>query len=337
MPVLNSDFPTLLDLAQLPENKDVSEVVNLLAQQNPILEDAPMFECNKGTFHETTVLTGLPAVTWGRLYKGVPASKGTHQTVRDTTGFVNSAAQVDRRFVDIYEKAADKASVRLDMAAQHLEAMSQETARAIIYHDTALDPDKPMGLAPRFNSLAAENGKQIIDGGGTGNDLTSIWMVTWAKNSCHLIYPKGHKAGVERKDMGLIPVQDGNGDTYFAYREEFAHHFGLSVRNWQYVARVANIDVASLEVDASAGANLINLMTEMYYAHKGRRSNMGKTCIYMNTTLVKYLDYQARLVKDTNLFLTFDKYGPNAKEVLSFRGIPIRETDAILNTEDEVL
>lgn len=337
MPVLNSDFPTLLDLAQLPENKDVSEVVNLLAQQNPILEDAPMFECNKGTFHETTVLTGLPAVTWGRLYKGVPASKGTHQTVKDTTGFVNSAAQVDRRFVDIYEKAADKASVRLDMAAQHLEAMSQETARAIIYHDTALDPDKPMGLAPRFNSFSAENGKQIIDGGGSGNDLTSIWMVTWAKNSCHLIYPKGHKAGVERKDMGLIPVQDGNGDTYFAYREEFAHHFGLSVRNWQYVARVANIDVASLEVDASAGANLINLMTEMYYAHKGRRSNMGKTCIYMNTTLVKYLDYQARLVKDTNLFLTFDKYGPNAKEVLSFRGIPIRETDAILNTEDEVL
>lgn len=337
MPVLNSDFPTLLDLAQLPENKDVSEVVNLLAQQNPILEDAPMFECNKGTFHETTVLTGLPEVTWGRLYKGVPASKGTHQTVRDTTGFVNSAAQVDRRFVDIYEKAADKASVRLDMAAQHLEAMSQETARAIIYHDTAIDPDKPMGLAPRFNSLSAENGKQIIDGGGTGNDLTSIWMVTWAKNSCHLIYPKGHKAGVERKDMGLIPVQDGNGDTYFAYREEFAHHFGLSVRNWQYVARVANIDVASLEVDASAGANIINLMTEMYYAHKGRRSNMGKTCIYMNTTLVKYLDYQARLVKDTNLFLTFDKYGPNAKEVLSFRGIPIRETDAILNTEDEVL
>jgi hypothetical protein len=337
MAVLNSDFPTLIDLAQMPENKDVSEVVNLLAAHNPILEDAPAFECNKGTHHETTVLTGLPSVTWGRLYKGVPASKGTHQTVKDTTGFVNSAAQVDRRYVDIYEKAADKASVRLDMAAQHLEAMAQEAARAIFYHDTQVDPDKPMGLAPRFNSLSAENGKQIVDAGGSGNDLTSIWMITWAKNSCHLIYPKGHKAGVERKDMGLIPVSDANGDTYFAYREEFAHHFGLSVRNWQYVARVANIDVSDLEIDASAGANLINVMTEMYYNHKGRRTNMGKTCIYMNTTLVKYLDYQARLAQNTNLFLTFDKYGPNAKEVLNFRGIPIRECDAILNSEDQVL
>jgi hypothetical protein len=37
-----------------------------------------------------------------------------------------------------------------------------------------------------------------------------------------------------------------------------------------------------------------------------------------------------------NLFLTYDKQGPNAKEVLNFRGIPIHESDAILNTEEAV-
>jgi len=337
MALLNASYPTLLDLAAMPENKDSADVINLLAAQNPILEDAAAYECNRGLSHETTVKTGLPAVTWGRLYKGIPAGKGNMQMVKDTTGFVNSAAEVDSRYVDIFEKAEEKASARMEMAADHLEAMAQEAATAIFYHDSSLDPAKPMGLAPRFSSKTAENGAQIVDGGGTGSDNTSIWMITWDKRSCHLIYPKGHKAGIERKDRGLIPITDANGDRYMAYREEFAWHFGLTVRNWQYISRVANIDLSDLTINAATGANVINLLTEAYYAHKGRRTSMGKTFIYMNTTLVKFLDYQARLATNQNLFLTFDKVGVNAKEVLHFRGIPIRECDAILNTEARVV
>jgi hypothetical protein len=336
MATLSNKYPTLLDLAAMPENKDVSEIVNLLAAQNPILEDAPAFECNRGLAHETSVKTGLPSVTWGSLYQGIPAGKGNMQTVKDTTGFVNSAAEVDERYVEIFEKAEDKASARMDMAADHLEAMGQEVATAIFYHDTAQDPKKPMGLAPRFNSFSAENGSQLVNGGGVGADNTSIWLITWDKSSCHLIYPKAHKAGVERKDRGLIPAKDSNNDTYMVYREEFSWHFGLTVRNWQYIARICNIDVSALTVDASSGADVINLMTEAYYKHKGRRSSKGKTFFYMNTTLVKYLDYQARLNPNQNLFLTFDKVGANAKEILHFRGIPIRECDAILNSESVV-
>jgi len=337
MALLNALYPTLLDLALMPENSDVSEIINLLTQQNPILEDAAMFPCNDGLSHKTTVKTGLPSVTWGRLYKGIPAGKGNMQMVKDTTGFVNSAAEVDERYVNIFEKAEEKASIRMDMANDHLEAMAQEGATALFYHDSAVDPEKPTGFAPRFNSLSAENGSQIVDGGGVGNDNTSIWMITWDKSSCHMIYPRSYKGGIERKDRGLIPKLDTNNDTYMVFREEFAWHFGLSVRNWQYVARVANIDVSDLTINAATGANIINLMTEMYYKHKGRRTSKGKTYIYMNTGIVKYLDYQARLNVNQNLFLTFDRVGVNAKEVLHFRGIPIRESDAILNTEDRVV
>jgi hypothetical protein len=337
MALLNAQYPTLADLAMLPENKDSSDVINLLIAQNPILEDALALECNKGTYHETTVKTGLPSVTWGKMYKGIPAGKGNMQMVKDTTGFVNSAAEVDTRIVDIYEKAEDKASVRMDQAADHLEAMAQEAATAIFYHDSSIDPSKPMGLSPRFNDLSAENASQIIDGGGSGSDNTSIWMITFDKRACHLIYPKGAQAGVKRKDRGIIPVQDSNGDRYMAYREEFEWHLGVTVRNWQYLCRVANIDVSNLAIDAASGANIVNLLTEAYYSHKGRRTSMGKTFIYMNTTLVKFLDYQARLQTGVNLFLTFDKMGVNAKEVLHFRGIPIRECDAILNTEAAVV
>lgn len=336
MATINLKFPTLLDLAQMPENKDAADVINLLAALNPILQDAPAFPCNDGTRHKTTMKTGLPSVSWGKLYQGIQASKGSKQTVVDVTGFVESAAQIDQRLVDVFEKAEDKASMRLEEANDHLEAMAQEMATAIFYHDPSTDPSKPMGFAPRFNLSTAENGNQIIKGGGAGNDNSSIWLITWGKQANHLIYPKGSMAGVKRMDRGLVPVSDASGNTYFAYREEFAAHFGLSVRNWQYVVRVCNIDISDLTTDASTGAYLVDLMTEAYYRHKGRRVNLGKTFFYANTTIVKYLDYQARKKTSINLFLGLMDTGANAKEVLQFRGIPIHESDAILNTEATV-
>lgn len=336
MATLNGKFPTLLDLAVMPEMGEMGQVINLLTQMNPLLEDAPAYPCNKGLQHVTTVLTGLPSVAWGRLYKGIPASKGTRQQVVDTTGMVNTAAEVDTRLVDIYESAKEKASVRLQEASAHIEAMAQEAATAAFYHDSGLDPSLPMGFAPRFSSFSAENGSQIIDGGGSGSDNTSIWLITWGEMANHLIYPKGSQAGLQRKDRGEVPRQDANGDTFFVYREEFTWQFGLSVRNWQYVVRIANIDVSELTEDGASGADLMRLMTDAYYAHKGRRDRLGETFWYCNTTIMKFLDNQSRLKTGQNLFLTWDKYGPNAKEVLSFRNIPIRESDALLNSEDAV-
>lgn len=337
MGTLNQKYPTYSDLADMPESKDVKDIINLLAQFNPILNDAPVFEANSGMEHKTTVLTGLPSVIWGRLYKGVPATKGSRQSVKDTMGYMQSAAEVAKDLVDIAEKAEEKASIRLSEAEGHLEAMSQEAASSIFYADTATDPDKFMGLSPRFSDLSAENASQIIDGGGAGNDNTSIWLVTWDRQSCHLLRPKGAALGVKREDAGPnYFAEDANGNKYKAYREDFQWTMGLTVRNWQYLARVANIDTSALTIDAATGANIINLMTEAYYAHKGRRLQKGKTIWYANTLIVKYLDYQARHNTNANLHLTYQESGPNAKEVLHFRGIPIHETDAILNTEETV-
>lgn len=330
-------FPTLYDLKELPESKDVSEIINILAQFNPILMDAPSFECNDGSRHKTTILTGLPEVFWGKYYKGVQASKGKRQSIVDTTGFMEAASIVDARIIDIAEKAEDKASLRLAEGEAHLEALAQEAAYSIFYADITTEPEKFMGLSPRFSDLSAENGKQIIDAGGAGNDNTSIWFITWDRTATHLLRPKGANLGIERKDAGdNYFAKDEDGNEYRAYREDFKWHIGLTVRNWQYVSRVANIDTTQLTIDAGSGPDVVNLMTEAYYAHKGRRVSKGKTIIYANTVIVKFLDYQARMKQGQNLFLTYDKQGPNAKEVLNFRGIPIHESDAILNTEEAV-
>lgn len=335
MATLDAKNPTLVDLMSLPGMEEAGEVINLLQQFNPILQDAPAFECNNGSKHKTTVRTGLPTPTWGRLYKGIPQSKGQRQAIEDSTGFLESSAGVDQKMVDIVESAEKKASIRLDEAEGHLEAMAQEMASGLFYHDTAVDPEKPMGFAPRFNDTTAQNGKQIISGGGVGLDNTSIWMITWDRKANHLLYPQGSQAGIKRTDRGLQKTLDADGNPYYQYEEDFIWHMGLSVRDWRYVVRIPNIDVSDLSIDASTGADLIERMTQAYYQHYGRRSAVGKTMLYGNTNIVKYLDFQARNAV-ANLFLTFGEAGPNAEEVLKFRGVALRETDAILNNEQVV-
>jgi hypothetical protein len=338
MGTLNAMYPTLVDLSQLPENKDAADIVDLAKQFNPILEDAIALPCNQGMKHLTTILTGLPSGTWARMYKGIQPSKSTRQQVEDTTGLIESRSEVDCRIIDVIEKAEDKMSMRMAEAEAHIEGLSQDVAEAIFYADSGLEPEKPMGIAPRFNSTTAENGGQIVDAEGTGNNLTSIYIITWSKQACHLLYPNKGTIGIQREAWpNKVDAFDADGNVYAAYREDFKWHVGVSVRNWQYVVRIANIDVSSLTTDAATGSYLVDLLTEGYYRHKGRRSANGKTFIYMSTNILKYLDYQARNKANTNLFLTFNEFGPNAKEILHFRGLPIRETDAILETEEAVV
>lgn len=335
--MLNTKYITLVDLAVLPDGKS-DPVINLLAQINPVLEDALVLPCNDGTRHKTSVLTGLPEVTWMQLYKGVPTSKGQFQSVVDTTGVIESASEVDERLLEYAATPEDKGQIRFEHSMTFIEAMAQEAARAIFYHDSAVDPSKPMGFSPRFNQLTgAENSKQIIDGAGTGNALTSIWLITWDRMGSHLLYVNTGKAGLVRKDRGSVPAQDAAGNKYFVLREDFKWNIGLSVRNWQYVVRIANVDTATLTPDAATGADIVELMTKAYYRHKGRRVAMGRTYWYCNTEIIEYLDYQARNRKDKNIYLTFAQQGPNATEVLKFRGIAIRESDCLINGEDQVV
>jgi len=67
MALLNSNVFTLADWAKRldPAGETVTtDIVELLAQSNPVLEDMLFMEGNLPTGHRTTVRTGLPSVAW---------------------------------------------------------------------------------------------------------------------------------------------------------------------------------------------------------------------------------------------------------------------------------
>jgi len=333
---------TYLDLIDLYKRQDdtraVARIIELLKQSNPILDDAVALECNQGTKHLTTIRTGLPSVTWGKLYQGVSQTKSTTAQVTDTTGFAEALSTVDKRLLDLAGK--NKAAVRLSEAQAFLEAMNQEVASTIFYGDTASAPEEFIGLAPRFNSTTAANGGQIVKAGGSGSDNTSVWFVTWGDNFTHLLYPQGTKAGIDRQDKGEQRVLDASNNPYYVEEELFRWHVGLTVRDWRYVARIANIDVSDL---AAGTVDIYKYMREAFWKVHRHNPMGGKMVIYANAAVCEALD--AHTTPTMSSDVPTNKTGSlvrlrrdeiDGKEILTYRGIPIRRCDAILNTEAAV-
>lgn len=332
MAILGNTFVDLIDVYKLQDGRgQFVPVIEILMELTPMLDDAIAVECNKGSTHLHTVRTGLPTVTWGKLYQGIPNSKGKTAQVEDTTGFVEGLSTIDKRLLDL---STNEGAVRLSEAMAYLEAMSQEVQSKLIYGNSASDPEEFMGLAPRFNDLGAVNGNQIIDAGGTGSDNTSIWFVTWGDNQCTLLYPKGTQAGVQREDMGEQRVLDSNGNAYYAMEEKFTWHIGVAVKDWRYVARVANIDVSLMKAGSVA---LYDFMRKAFYALQNRRVSAGNIAIYCNRDVLEALDALATNAGASDSFVRLKTMEIEGKEVTTYRGIPIRETDALINTEARVV
>ena len=332
MATLGATFVDLIDIYKQQDGQgNFVPVIEMLMEMNPMLDDAIAMECNKGTTHLHTVRSGLPDVTWGKLYQGIPNSKGKTSQVEDTTGFVEGLSTIDERLLKL---STNQGAVRLSEAQAYLEAMSNEVQTKMIYGNSASDPEEFMGLAPRFNSKTASNGGQIIDAGGTGSDNTSIWFVTWGDNQCTVLYPKGTNAGVQREDMGRQRVTDDNGNAYYAMEEQFTWHIGIAVKDWRYVSRIANVDVSLMQAGSVA---LYDFMRKAYYKLQNRRVAGGKIAIYCNRDVLESLDALATNAGASDNFVRLKPMGIEGKEVMTYRGIPIRETDAIINTEARVV
>lgn len=333
MSTIGNTYLTLADVFKRTDaDKQIAAVIELLAQDNPILADMIVKECNDGTTHLTTVRTGIPEGTWRMLYQGVQPTKSTTAQVRDATGMIEAWSEIDEKLVRMTQ---DSAGLRLSEAQAFLEGLNQGVATSMFYGDQATSPAKFTGLAPRFNKLAnSGSGAQIVDAGGTGSDNTSIWFVVWGENTVHGLYPKGSKAGITREDKGVQTKTNPDGSVLDVVREKFQWDIGLSVRDYRYVSRIANVDVSDVQ---SGSVNLYNFMRKAYYKLKQRRVMGGRAAIYLNTDMLEALDALATNNGTTDNFVRLTRKEIEGEEVLTYRGIPLRESDALLNTEARVV
>lgn len=330
MATLADTHPTLLDLARRTDpDGNIADIVEVLNQTNEILDDMVWLEGNLVTGHRTTIRTGLPTPTWRKMYGGVQPTKSKTAQITDNTGMLEAYAEVDKAMADLN---GNTAAWRLSEETPHIEGMGQEVAQTIFYGNEGTEPEAFTGLSPRFNQLDnANNSDNVIAGAGSGTDNASIWLAVWGPNSGFGITPKGSKAGLQMEDKGQVTIEniDGAGGRMEAYRTHYRWDAGLTIRDWRYFVRIANIDRSELTVDAATGANLPALMFEAI----NRVPNLnGRAVWYMDRSLMVKLGQQSTSLTKNSSLQTENVGG---KITTSWLGIPIRRVDVL--SPDEAL
>ncbi len=301
---------------RIAPNGNQAAIVEIMTKENAILQDIPFIEANGGYYHKDTKRTFVPKGQKRRFDEGVGKSSSKTEPVTFPIAMYESYSEVDKAKCD---GNPSPKQFRMDEANAHIEGMSQTFADAIFYGNHAFDPDECDGLATICNKL----GGTVIDAGGTGSKLTSVYIVQWDRASARGIYPRGSKtAGVTHDDLGEVTLTDEEGKQYQGYRDHFQCHFGLGITDKRRVARIANIPTDGSMKD------LNKLIIKALHRMKQSGTN---AVIYGNATAFEYLDIEA--LNKATVGLT-DAFG---RPVVQFRlGNPIRLCEAILDTEEQV-
>lgn len=330
MTTLGTKYLNLADRLKRTEGgEQAATIIEMMNETNVIMQDVNVLECNDGSNHITTIRTGLPSATFRRLYGYVAPSKSTTAQVKDPTGMLEAFSVVDK---DLVDKAPDPALFRLSESAPFIEAMNQSMQTEFFYGNTATKPEGFDGLAVRYGTISTDKkniGYNVIDGGGTGDDNTSIWFITHGDQHVSMIYPQGSKAGIQHTDDGVVTETNSQGAKRKVYQDHYKMDSGVSVKDWRSTCRIANIDVSDL--GTSDAADLLDLMRQANYRTK-RYAIGGKRVIYCNTNTLMYFEKQVE-AKD-NIHFNFQEY--LGEKTLHYQGIPIRECDQILDTEAQV-
>lgn len=316
--IIDADRYTLADYANLAGLKGVEmNIVHTITDCMPIFDSAPLIKCNAGTINKTQVVTKYPMGQTRGYNMGTKAETAASKIVQDTTCMTESRHEIDRRIV-LLNKNSAKWRMRADAA--HIRGMAHKAAERIFNASLARDPLEFNGLAVRYNKI----NDCVIDAGGTGSDLTDIWLINWGADTVHLIYPEGGFAGITTEFEPNVDAVDANGGVYKADRTWFRWDMGLAVEDPMQVIRIANVSKAKL---ADGSTDLTKLMIE---ASERMPEEVSAGCSYYMTRSVRTMLRQQILAKP-NVQLEFKTVA--GKRVQSFDDIAVQKVpDFIIPT-----
>jgi len=310
---------SLLELASRTNNASALAIAEVLAQTNEFIQDAAWGEANGLTGHTFTRRTSLPSGSWRKLNDGVSAESSETKQFTETIGMLESFSQIDEMLVNL---APNPGQFRAQEDNSFIEGLGQTFATAFVYGDTTTAPEQFTGLVPRINTTGTTNGT-AIDGGGSGSVTTSIYVVSWGPNGVQFIYPRNSSVGLSAEDLGRERV-DGTTGTFMALVSHFKMDVGLMVRDDRAIQRIANIETAG-STNTFDDDDLITICNRV-------KSFLGTPVIYCNATIKTQMDIRAK--DQGNINYQPSEFG--GMPVTRFRGIPVREIEAITNTETAI-
>lgn len=299
-----------------------AQIVEILAQENPAIEDAPAYPSNAEFGHRVTVQRALPTIATAKINKGIPRSKGTTEQLTDAIGYWAGRSEVDPRIRNVQGDAAYMAR-RMAEDRMFAEAAGQTVCQAQFYGNVATDEAAFDGFGPRLNALNTTNlndAMVLSMGSVTGADGTSVWVVDWGDRACHLVYPQKYAAGAGLK-INDLPDRDGediDGRPMRVDVTEYEWYVGLAIEDRRHMARLANIDLSDALLASPTQGWLYDKLDQLlgYMPPPGNAQRV----IYCSTWLEPALRTQARA--RSNQALSIEDY--RGKLIPHLWGFPIR-------------
>ena len=321
MAILNgSDMLTVIELVRRANEPDPFKIIELLRLKNQMLMDLPAVACNSGTIHKTLVRDDVPGGTHRIYDQGVGKKSSQTRVIEDHICTNGAYSVVDR---DAADDTGNPAALRNSEAIAIIKGIGRDQAHDLIYGNRDVDKASINGLFTRLNKLS---GGHVVDFGGAGNALTSIYLVAAGTDLCHLIYPSSWGTiGVKREDRGVQEWTDPADGTlkYQAYVDFFEARYGIAIRVPDAVWRIANIPATA------TGDDIVEKVLE---TRRKMPDGAGTYSLYANVDSLIKID-KAAYNKGNVIYQTADPWG---KEITNIRDIRCRQMDVILSTESAV-
>lgn len=299
------------------------------------LKEWPTIPCSHALKHRVRRTANRPPTTHRNLYQGVPANITVTQVLWETVVLLEQKNIIDEDEFAGMDAADAKAERRLQVDS-HIVALQEDYVNSIFNSSSADGSEYIDGFASRLSTLSypgygTDSLPYVYNGGGTGSDLCSMYVVELGPRAVHGLIPgsgtrEGKNLGVEYRNKGLEPKAD-SGDTtkeFYAYVDQFKMWAGLNVADDRKIARYANIekDVAS---DYSWNEDiLIDILTF-------GRFDKRRTRLYVGQRLYTQLCKKAK--NKQNQSLDWDViFG---QKVMTIWQIPVRTLDALVLGEAE--
>lgn len=319
-----NEFLTLMDLKNrmLPGDAALASVAEVLYQENEILEDIPWTRGNLVTGDVHFRRAAMPKAQVRKINEGLEATASKTESVTDTCVELASRGIVDMSELKL---APDAAQYLLLENKPHIAKLGEDVCASMFY---GADPDGIRGFAPRMGSLKNE---QVVDGGGTGTDLASIYIIKWDTNEITGIYPKNATAGLEVTPQANVYVNDRDGKAFLAHVTEYKWFVGLKVRDVRYAARLCNLDREALRTDPDARQKLFEQM--IWLKNKIHHVERGRVVMYADPDIFSILEIAA--FQKANMALGYGDVRED-RRILRFSGIPIKRNDCQAAPEKRV-
>ena len=342
-------WPTIADVASRSDSTGKQKIIaEMLSQAVALAKDLYMVEASEMGGHEFVFRTSIPAGSWRQINQGVPYSKSTTAKSRVGLGTLEDYSQVDRLLA---EMTGDIERFREGEDVAFLEGMGQTIEQTTWYGNVAQTPAEFNGLSTFYNTVStstAQNGANVLDGGGTGNSNASLWLLCHGARTFHGLYPRGSKAGLAMEDKGdTVPGYDSLGNRFEAYTSWFRQMIGIVPIDWRYCARIANIDVTNAGLAGPNALDIFATIRQMMLLPPTLTSESSgitetdapdepapgiRPVFYCNRTIRHWMDVQA--MRDRNVLLRIEDYA--GKPTMGIDNIPIKVSDQLLITEGRV-